>query len=162
MGIECDVLLVHACDQTYGTGVLEQRLSMQHDALANYTPSLADDALTHKCTWRHYLLHVIREKQVQGMHTSILANSWFYAKMVNVVMCVRHMMWYSFYQLAACFTCSQLLLRLFYIFHIPFLVCWSIGLCVPTYHMHNDYIMYTSCYRVNLLVDFGNSGGCFV
>ena len=27
-------------------------------------------------------------------------------------------------------------------FCVCLLVCWSVGLCVPTYHMCNDYIMY--------------------
>jgi len=43
-----------------------------------------------------------------------------------------------FYQPAAHKVPGQLVLRLLYIFCI----CLSIGLCVPTYHMHNNYVTY--------------------
>ena len=60
---------------------------------------------------------------------------------------------------AADFT-SRLVLRLLYIFHIclsvGLLVCGSVGLCVPTYHVHNcvKYIVAMRLY-LSLLWQFG-------
>ena len=39
-------------------------------------------------------------------------------------------------------------------------VCWSVGLCVPTYYTHNNYVTYIVACDLTL-VDFGNSDGCF-
>ena len=45
---------------------------------------------------------------------------------------------WSFYQPATCKACGRLVLRLLY----SFCVCLYLGLCVPTYHLHNNYITY--------------------
>ena len=43
----------------------------------------------------------------------------------------------------------------------PCLYCIYLGLCVPTYHMHNNYVT-TLLPCEFTLIKFGNSDGCFV
>jgi len=52
-----------------------------------------------------------------------------------------------FYQSAACEVCSLLVLRLLYIFHI----CLFVGLCIPTYHVRRNYVMYCNFTLAKLL-----------
>jgi len=52
--------------------------------------------------------------------------------------------------------CGWLVLKLLYIFCML-----SVGLCILTYHVHNNYIMYTVAVRLDFSQLCGNSDCCF-
>ena len=47
-----------------------------------------------------------------------------------------------FYRPATCFVLGWQVQWLLCLFCVWLLVCWSVDLCVPTYHMHNNYVTY--------------------
>ena len=67
-----------------------------------------------------------------------------------------------FYQLAASFVCSQLVLCDYFVFSasVCIYVRTYVSLCVSTYHMRNNYVTYIVAMQP--LFDFGNLGDCFV